>query len=72
MTDQEFNAEFGERLRTIRKEKGLTLYQLASLTQAHKTTIMRIEKAEVSPSTNLLRNICIALDVRVEDLMGMP
>jgi transcriptional regulator with XRE-family HTH domain len=70
MTDQEFNEELGLKLRKLRKQRGLTLHQLATMTQAHKTTVMRVEKGEVSPSTNLLRKIAIALDVPTEELLG--
>lgn len=69
MTDQEFKEKLGQKVNRIRKEKDLTLYQLALKTQAHKSTIMRIEKADVSPSANLLRKISIALEVPLEELV---
>ena len=71
MTDQEFKVKLGQKVNRLRKEKDLTLYQLALKTQAHKSTIMRIEKADVSPSANLLRKISIALDVKLEDLVKL-
>jgi len=69
MTDQEFKEKLGEKVNRLRKEKDFTLYQLALKTQAHKSTIMRIEKADVSPSANLLRKISIALEVPLEELV---
>ena len=71
MTDDEFKEKLGDKVHNLRKDKDLTLYQLANLTQAHKTTIMRIEKAEVSPSANLLRRISMALDVPLEELVKL-
>jgi transcriptional regulator with XRE-family HTH domain len=63
LSDQEFKEKLGEKLHALRKEKDLTLYQLAQKTESHKSTIMRIERAEVSPSANLLRRIASALEV---------
>lgn len=71
MTEEEFKEKLGQKIHELRKERDLTLYQLALKTQAHKSTIMRIERAEVSPSTNLLRRIAGALEVPMVDLVGM-
>ena len=71
MTDEQFKIKLGNKVHDLRKKKDLTLYQLASLTQAHKSTIMRIERADVSPSANLLRRISIALEVPLTDLVDV-
>ncbi|MDA7803965.1 helix-turn-helix domain-containing protein [Crocinitomix sp.] len=69
MTDEEFKTKLGNKLHDLRKERDLTMHQLAVKTTAHKSTIMRIERAEINPSANLIRRIANALEVPVNELM---
>ncbi|WP_070137935.1 helix-turn-helix domain-containing protein [Crocinitomix algicola] len=69
MTDEEFKQKLGKKLHKLRKDRDLTLHQLATATGAHKTTIMRIERAEINPSANLIRRMAGALEVPITDLM---
>lgn len=69
MTDEEFKIKLGSKLHALRKERDLTLHQLALATGAHKTTIMRIERAEINPSANLIRRMAGALNIPINDLM---
>ncbi len=69
MTELELTPQLGAKLRKYRKQRGFTLHQLATMTQAHKITIIGIEKAEVTPSANLLQRIALALDIPTEELI---
>lgn len=51
-----------------RKEKGLTLMELQSLTGIGKTTLNNIENNKVYPTTLELEKIARALNVRINDL----
>lgn len=70
MTDTEVNEKLGANLRRYRKQRGFTMHTLALATQADKITIMGIEKSELTPSSNLLQKLAIALNVSVDDLIA--
>ena len=54
---------FGDRLRTARKEIGLTLDQLGDKLGSSKAYVWQLEnKTEASPSGELLMKLCAALD----------
>ena len=59
----------GERIVSIRKQKGLTQEALSELAGINLRTLQRIEKDETSPRGNTLQMLCRALDVPVEDLI---
>ncbi|MDG1913447.1 MAG: helix-turn-helix transcriptional regulator [Crocinitomix sp.] len=70
MVDTEVNEQLGPNLRRYRKQRGFTMHTLAQATQADKITIMGIEKSEVTPTSNLLKKLAVALNVSVEDLLS--
>jgi transcriptional regulator with XRE-family HTH domain len=49
--------ELGRKIRELRKEKGLTMQQLAEMVGVNYTTIHRVETGRVSPSVVLLSEI---------------
>lgn len=53
----------GERMRTIRKEKGLTLTEVADAAHCTASLISQVERSQANPSLSTLRNICRALDI---------
>ncbi len=60
----------GNKIKTLRKDKKLTLEELAMLTESSKSYIWEIEnKDETSPSTKKLALIAKALDVTVSYLI---
>lgn len=64
-------APFGERIRELRKKKGLTLDQLAALTESSKSYIWELENKEPPrPSADKIAKIAAALDVTGDYLMG--
>lgn len=56
------------RLKEARKEKKLSQAALAKLVGVSRTTISSIETGRFSPTAKLALVLCIALDVKFEDL----
>lgn len=59
----------GERLRSIRKDKGISSYQLEFLSGITQATISRIENNKHSPSIDTLLKLCNALEISLIDLL---
>ena len=62
--------KFSERLRQLRKNKKLTQKQLADKLGVAKSTVSSLETGG-SPSLDLLHDLSIALDAKVEYLLGL-
>jgi len=61
----------GQNVNHYRKDKGLTLEDLAGLVGSTKSNIWTIEnKPNIRPSADLLYRIAVALDTTVECLLG--
>lgn len=64
-------SDMGERIRRLRKRKGLTLDRLAELSGASKSYIWELEnKNPPRPSAEKLAGIAAALDTTVDALIG--
>ena len=61
--------KFGERVREVRIEKGLSQEQLAYLADVHRTYIGMIERAEKNITLVNIEKIANALEVKIEDLL---
>lgn len=61
---------FGQRLRMLRKEHKVTQAQLASFLNLDASTISKYEKADVTPSTDILLKIAQFFDVPTDFLLG--
>jgi transcriptional regulator with XRE-family HTH domain len=61
---------FGKRLETIRKQRGLTIEEFAKLCGLSKSTIDRIEKNKQSPSLERLIQISESLGIKLTDLIS--
>ena len=61
--------QFGNRLRTARKDRGLTLEQLAVACSTSETVLRNYEKARKSPNVEMLLRICEALKVSPDYLL---
>lgn len=59
---------FGERIRDLRKERGLSQEQLAFKSDLHRTYIGMIERAEKNITLGNIAKISRALDVGIKDL----
>jgi putative transcriptional regulator len=56
------------RLREIRAEKGLSQAQLAELVGVSRNTISSIETGQFCPTAKLALILCIALEMKFEDV----
>jgi len=60
---------FGERLRLLRKKRGLTQVQLGARTGLSPTAVAELELGVRSPAARDLHVVALALDVRIEQLL---
>ena len=61
--------KFGERVREVRIEKGLSQEQLAHLADVHRTYIGMIERAEKNITLINMEKIANALNVNINELL---
>lgn len=61
--------KFGERVREVRKEKGLSQEELAHKADLHRTYIGMIERAEKNITLLNIEKIANALEVNINELM---
>lgn len=59
---------FGNRLRFLRKERGMTMQELADLTNIEYSQISRIERGLLNTSLSVVFELSVALDVSPEVL----
>src|SRR3954449_7817619 len=62
----------GPRLKSLRKERGVTLIDLAERTGISKSTLSRLENGQRRPSLELLLPLAQAYRVPLDDLVGAP
>lgn len=62
----------GDRIRAIRKEKGMTQKQLGQACGIAETTIRKYELGKLNPKYETLQKIAEALETTVEVLKGIP
>lgn len=60
----------GEKIKVIRKRKGLTQEELAEASKVNLRTIQRIENNQNEPRGKTLQLICEALDINSEDIVN--
>lgn len=63
---------FGKTLRQLRKQKGVTQAELAAILNLDASSISKYEKADVSPSADILLKIAQYFDVPTDYLLGLP
>jgi len=68
--EDELHATIGRNIRQLRKERNLTLKQMARRTKLSVSLLSQIERAESSASVSSLFKVATALDVRITDLFG--
>ncbi|MCK9462111.1 MAG: response regulator [Proteobacteria bacterium] len=68
--EEELHRVIGTTIRLLRKERGLTLKQMARRTSLSVSLLSQIERAESSASISSLYKIAIALDTRITRLFG--
>ena len=62
---------FGDKIRALRQEKGLTQKQLASKLEVTKSTISGYEQGVKSPSVEALIKLCSMFNVSADYLLGL-
>jgi transcriptional regulator with XRE-family HTH domain len=62
---------FATNLRYLRKHKGLTQTDLANMLNTTKGTISNYETGVSSPSLEVLKDICIKLNISSDELLGI-
>jgi two-component system, OmpR family, response regulator len=68
--EEQLHRAIGDIIRQMRKEKDLTLKQMAKRTNLSVSLLSQIERAESSASISSLYKIAIALEARIRDLFG--
>lgn len=61
--------EFGKRLASLRKARGLTQQALADTAGIHVVQVRRYETGASQPSLDILRKLAVALSVRADELL---
>jgi transcriptional regulator with XRE-family HTH domain len=71
-TDDEVLDVVGPRLRALRRDRGITLADLAATTGVSESTLSRLESGQRRPSLELLLPLARTYDVPLDDLVGAP
>jgi two-component system OmpR family response regulator len=68
--EEQLHRIIGDTIRTLRKDKELTLKQMSRRTGLSISLLSQIERAESSPSISSLYKIALALDTPIQTLFG--
>lgn len=68
--EEQLHKVIGATIRSLRKERGLTLKQMARRTSLSVSLLSQIERAESSASISSLYKIAVALDTKITQLFG--
>jgi len=64
------NETFADRLKQLRKKKGLSQADVAKLIDVHYAQVSRYERGETKPNTQAATKLALALEVTVDYLMN--
>lgn len=64
--------QWGERIRTLRQERGISANKLSRLADIDHSQLWRVERGEKGLSDEARMRLAAALDVRVEDIFTYP
>ena len=62
--------DLGNRIREIRKERGMSQKQLAYKIGKDKQSIQRLESGNVNPSYIYLLQVCTGLEIELKDVLS--
>ncbi|WP_197371755.1 helix-turn-helix domain-containing protein, partial [Streptomyces clavuligerus] len=71
-TDDEVLDAVGPRLRALRRDRGITLADLATTTGVSESTLSRLENGQRRPTLELLLPLARTYNVPLDDLVGAP
>ncbi len=60
---------FGEKLRHLRKQRGLTLVQVGDMLEVNNTFVSRMERGKVTPNATMILKISRLFEVTTDQLM---
>ncbi len=60
---------FGEKLRALRTQRGLTVQQLGDMLGIHNSHVVRMEKGQRKPSVDVVLEISRIFDVSADTLI---
>ncbi len=66
--DEQYLKAFGENLKRIRNEKGMTQSALADYAGIERSQIMRIEKGDINTTINTVRVLSKTLGIEAKEL----
>ena len=69
LRNQETLEQFGDKLKTLRITKGLTLEQLAFEADIELSQVHRVEKGKINPTLTTLMALAKGLDITLAELM---
>ncbi|MFE8423194.1 helix-turn-helix transcriptional regulator [Tenacibaculum sp. ZH5_bin.1] len=64
-------AKIGERVRFLRRQKGLTQTELAELVGKDRQYLYKIEKAVVTPNIVTISTLAIAMEIPLKDFFDI-
>lgn len=67
----DIQVKLGEKIKKIRKEKGLSQEQLATKSKLHRTYISDIERGDRNVSIRNIEKIAKALGITISDLLSI-
>jgi len=70
--DHEFLKALGQRLRTLRKEKGLSQVDVGVAMDNYAEQVGRIERGELNVTICTLKKLAETLHISLSDLMDFP
>lgn len=62
---------FGQRIKEIRQERGLTQAQFAELISTTQSTVGKYEREELQPNVETIVKICKLFEVSADYLFGL-
>jgi transcriptional regulator with XRE-family HTH domain len=71
-TDDDVLDAVGPRLRALRRDRGITLADVAATTGVSESTLSRLENGQRRPTLELLLPLSRIYDVPLDDLVGAP
>lgn len=70
LRNEETHLQFGEKLKTLRTAKGLTLEQLAFEAEMEISQVHRVEKGKINPTLTTLTALASGLGITIAELLG--
>lgn len=65
----DFKKQFGDKLRSLRKQKGWSQEELAERCGLHRTYVSSVERGERNPTLRIIQKIAHALEVHPSTLL---